>query len=161
MSFSRGEWTRWSSKGLRWEDLAKEALLKHRIKPGDVVLIRYEGARGGPGMREMYTFQVFLCELGLDHSVALLTDGRFSGFTRGPPIGDVSPEAAAGGPIAAIREGDIIEYDIPGVDLSRQEIQKRLKNWKRPEAKIKTGFLGKVYTNIAESADKGCILNIH
>ena len=156
---------RGSARVFDGEDLAKEALLKHRIKPGDVVLIRYEGARGGPGMREMYTFQVFLCGLGLDHSVALLTDGRFSGFTRGPAIGYVSPEAAAGGPIAAIQEGDIIEYDIPNrklnVNLSRQEIQKRLKNWKPPEAKIKTGFLGKVYTSIVESPDKGCILKIH
>ncbi len=146
------------------EDMAKEALLQHRIKPGNVVVIRYEGARGGPGMREMYTFQVFLCGMGLDSSIALVTDGRFSGFTRGPAIGHVSPEAANGGPIAVIQEGDIIEYDIPGkklnVDLSKQEIQRRLKSWKPPEPRIKTGFLGKVYANIVESADKGCVLRV-
>jgi dihydroxy-acid dehydratase len=146
------------------EDSGRYALLKHEIKPGDVVVIRYEGARGGPGMREMQQFQGTLCALGLDNSVALVTDGRFSGFTHGPAIGHVSPEAADGGPIAVIQEGDFIEYDIPGrklnVDLSDQEIKKRLKDWRKPEAKIKTGFLGKIYANIVESADKGCILKV-
>lgn len=146
------------------EDIAKDALLKHQIKEGDVVVIRYEGARGGPGMREMYTFQNIICGMGLDKSVALVTDGRFSGFTHGPAIGHVSPEAADGGPIAAIRDGDIIEYDIPAkklnVNLSEQEIQKRLKDWKRPEPKIKAGFVGTIYPNIVESADKGCILKV-
>ena len=146
------------------EDIAKDALLKHQIKEGDVVVIRYEGARGGPGMREMYTFQNIICGMGLDKSVALVTDGRFSGFTHGPAIGHVSPEAADGGPIAAIRDGDIIEYDIPAkklnVNLSEQEIQKRLKDWKRPDPKIKTGFVGTIYPNIVESADKGCILKV-
>jgi dihydroxy-acid dehydratase len=146
------------------EDIAKEALLKHQIKAGDVVVIRYEGARGGPGMREMYTFQLMICGMDLDKSVALVTDGRFSGYTSGPAIGHVSPEAAEGGPIAAIKDGDIIEYDIPNkklnVNLSDQEIQKRLKGWKQPEPKIKTGFLGRIYPFIVESADKGCILKI-
>jgi len=146
------------------EDIAKDALLKHQIKEGDVVVIRYEGARGGPGMREMYTFQNIICGMGLDKSVALVTDGRFSGFTHGPAIGHVSPEAADGGPIAAIRDGDIIEYDVPAkklnMELSEQEIQKRLKDWKRPEPKIKTGFVGTIYPNIVESADKGCILKL-
>jgi len=146
------------------EDSAREGLLNHQLKEGDVVVIRYEGARGGPGMREMYTFQTILCSMGLDTSVALVTDGRFSGFTRGPAIGHVSPEAADGGPIAAIRDGDIIEYDIPAkklnVELSDKEIQNRLMEWKRPEPKIKTGFLGTIYTNIVESADKGCILKV-
>ncbi len=146
------------------EDIARDALLQHKIKEGDVVVIRYEGARGGPGMREMYTFQNILCGMGLDKSVALVTDGRFSGFTHGPAIGHVSPEAAVGGPIAVIRDGDIIEYDIPGkklnVELSEQEIQKRLKDWKPREPKIKTGFLGTIYTRIVESADKGCTLKV-
>jgi len=146
------------------EDEAKDALLKHQIKKGDIVVIRYEGPRGGPGMREMYTFQNILCGMGLDKTVALVTDGRFSGFTHGPAIGHVSPEAANGGPIAAIRDGDTIEYDIPAkklnVLLTKQEIKKRLKNWKRPEPKIKTGFLGTIYTHIVESADKGCILKV-
>ncbi len=146
------------------EEIAKESLLKHQIKEGDVVVIRYEGARGGPGMREMYNFQNIICGMGLDQSVALVTDGRFSGFTHGPAIGHVSPEAADGGPIAVIRDGDIIEYDIPAkklnVELSEQEIQNRLKDWKRPEPRIKTGFVGRIYPNIVESADKGCILKV-
>jgi dihydroxy-acid dehydratase len=115
-------------------------------------------------MREMYTFQLMICGMDLDKSVALVTDGRFSGYTSGPAIGHVSPEAAEGGPIAAIKDGDIIEYDIPNkklnVNLSDQEIQKRLKGWKQPEPKIKTGFLGRIYPFIVESADKGCILKI-
>jgi len=146
------------------EDAAKAALLDHRIKEGDVVVIRYEGARGGPGMREMYTFQTLLCSMGLDTSVALVTDGRFSGFNRGPAIGHVSPEAADRGPIAAIHDGDMIAYDIPrrklDIMLSDREIQERLKNWHAPEPKIKTGFLGSIYPYIVESADKGCILRI-
>jgi len=100
----------------------------------------------------------------LDESVALVTDGRFSGFNRGPAIGHVSPEAAAGGPVAVIQDGDIIEYDIPGhklnVELTEQEIQRRLKNWMLPEQKIKSGFLGTIYTKIVQSADKGCTLKL-
>jgi len=146
------------------EDAAKEALLSHSLKDGDVVVIRYEGARGGPGMREMFTFQSILCGMGLDKTVALVTDGRFSGFTRGPAIGHVSPEAADRGPIAAIREGDMITYDIPSrklnVELSDEEIEDRLKDWSPPELKIQTGFLGTIYPNIVESADRGCILKI-
>jgi dihydroxy-acid dehydratase len=146
------------------EDLARDALLDNQIKEGDVVVIRYEGARGGPGMREMYTFQNLLCGKGLDQSVALLTDGRFSGFTHGPAIGHVSPEAADGGPIAAIKDGDMIEYDLTtktlNADLSEKEIQDRLKNWSPPEPKYKRGFLGKIYPKIVESADKGCILRV-
>ncbi|MBN1224136.1 MAG: dihydroxy-acid dehydratase, partial [Candidatus Aminicenantes bacterium] len=152
------------AKVFEGEDTAKEALLHHKIKDGDVVVIRYEGARGGPGMREMYTFQSILCGMGLDRSVALVTDGRFSGFTRGPAIGHVSPEAAAGGPIAAIQDGDVIEYDIPArrlnVHLSNEDIEDRLKDWRPPEPKIKSGFLGTIYPHIVESADKGCILKI-
>jgi dihydroxy-acid dehydratase len=146
------------------EDIAKDALLADEIKEGDVVVIRYEGARGGPGMREMYTFQNILCGKGLDKSVALVTDGRFSGFTHGPAIGHVSPEAADGGPIAAIRDGDMIKYDLPGktlqVELSDKEIQERLKSWKPRKPKIKSGFVGRIYPHIVESADKGCILKV-
>jgi dihydroxy-acid dehydratase len=146
------------------EDAAKAALLDHRIKKGDVVVIRYEGARGGPGMREMFTFQALLCSMGLDRSVALVTDGRFSGFNRGPAIGHVSPEAADRGVIAALRDGDMIAYDIPArkldVLLSNEEIERRLVSWQPPEPKIKTGFLGTIYPHIVESADKGCVLRI-
>ncbi len=126
------------------------------------MVIRYEGPRGGPGMREMYTFQSILCSMGLDKSVALVTDGRFSGFTRGPAIGHVSPEAAEGGLIALINNGDIIEYDVAkrslNVDLSEDEIETRWKEWKRPEPKITSGFLGKVYPHLVQSSDKGCVL---
>jgi len=146
------------------EDSAKAALLDNRIQKGDVVVIRYEGARGGPGMREMYTFQALLCSKGLDSSVALVTDGRFSGFNRGPAIGHVSPEAADGGTIAALRDGDVISYSIPErrleVLLSDGEIRDRLMGWRAPEPKIKKGYLGSIYPNIVESADKGCILRV-
>jgi dihydroxy-acid dehydratase len=146
------------------EEAAKAALFSNRMKPGDVVVIRYEGARGGPGMREMHTFQASLCAMGLDRSVALVTDGRFSGFTRGPAIGHVSPEAFDGGAIAAIQDGDLIDYDIPGrrltLEVSEDIIRRRLQDWERPEPKIKTGFLGRVYSKIVESADKGCILKV-
>ena len=124
------------------EDDAKEALLGGKIKSGDIVVIRYEGPKGGPGMREMVTFQEMVCGMGLDKSIALVTDGRFSGFTRGPAIGHVSPEAQEGGTIAVLKSGDIIEYDIDArtlhVELSEREIKKRLEEWEKPEPRIKT-----------------------
>lgn len=146
------------------EDDARHALLDRAIKPGSVLVIRNEGARGGPGMREMVMFQIMLCGFGLDSSVGLVTDGRFSGFTRGPAIGHVSPEAADGGPIAIVRDGDMIEYDIPNkklnVELSDKEIRDRLRDWKPKKPPITTGYLGRIYTKIVESADKGCILRV-
>jgi len=144
------------------EDDAKAALLDKKINPGDVVVIRYEGPIGGPGMREMYTFQTILCGMGLDLSVALITDGRFSGWNRGPAIGHVSPEAADKGPIAAIQNGDMISYDIAkrtlNVELTDTEIEKRLQNVEIPEPKIKEGFLGKIYTKLVDSVDRGAVL---
>jgi len=146
------------------EEAARVALSKQLIQPGDIVVIRYEGARGGPAMREMFAFQAQLCGMDLDRSVALITDGRFSGFTRGPAIGHVSPEAADKGTIAALQDGDTIEYDIPAkvlrVDLRQNEIEERLRHLQAPEPKIKTGFLGTIYPHIVSSADKGCILKI-
>jgi dihydroxy-acid dehydratase len=144
------------------EDSAKEALLAGQIKPKDVVIIRYEGPRGGPGMREMYTFQTIICGLGLDTQVALVTDGRFSGWNRGPAIGHVSPEALDGGPLAVVKNGDMIHYDIPnrilGIELSDKEMQERLKTVKTPEPKISGGFLGDVYTRLVGSVDGGAVL---
>jgi dihydroxy-acid dehydratase len=144
------------------EDQAKEALLAHRIEPGDVVIIRYEGPKGGPGMREMYTFQTILCGMGLDSSVALVTDGRFSGWNRGPAIGHVSPEAADGGPLAVVKDGDVIVYDIPGrkleVELSSSEIRERANSVRPPEPRLKGGFLGEIYVTLVDSVDKGAIL---
>lgn len=145
------------------EDAAKEALLNHKIVPGDIVVIRYEGPKGGPGMREMYTFQTILCGMGLDHSIALVTDGRFSGWNRGPAIGHVSPEAADGGLIALINDGDIISYSIPqkeiSVDLSREEINQRGKP-KPPHRPFRSGFLGKIYPFLVGPVDRGAVLEV-
>jgi dihydroxy-acid dehydratase len=146
------------------EDEAKEALLEHKIVAGDIVVIRYEGPKGGPGMREMYTFQTILCGMGLDHSVALVTDGRFSGWNRGPAIGHVSPEAANGGLIAIVKDGDIISYNISrkeiAVEITEEEIKRRgtPKPPHRPPSE--KGFLGKVYPYLVGPVDRGAVLEV-
>ena len=143
------------------EEDAIAAIYQKRIKPGDVVVIRYEGPRGGPGMREMLNPTSAICGMGLGESVALLTDGRFSGATRGASIGHISPEAAAGGPIALVREGDRISIDIPRCTITLQvpaeELERRRAAWQCPEPKIKTGYLAR-YAKLVSSADKGAIL---
>ena len=144
------------------EDDAIKAIYSGKvIKPGDVVVIRYEGPKGGPGMREMLNPTSAICGMGLDTSVALITDGRFSGATRGASIGHVSPEAASGGNIALVREGDIISIDINAykieLKVSDEELAKRRTDWKAPEPKIKTGYLAR-YAKLVTSADKGAIL---
>jgi dihydroxy-acid dehydratase len=143
------------------EDDAMKAILDKKITPGDVVVIRYEGPAGGPGMREMLSPTSALQGMGLADSVALLTDGRFSGGTRGPCIGHISPEAASGGAIAAINEGDIIKINIPerslNVELSNDEIKTRLTKIVKPEPKIKTGYMAR-YAKLVQSADTGAIL---
>lgn len=143
------------------EEDAIAAIYQKRIKPGDVVVIRYEGPRGGPGMREMLNPTSAICGMGLGESVALLTDGRFSGATRGASIGHISPEAAAGGPIALVREGDRISIDIPHCTIALQvpaeELERRRAAWQCPEPKIKTGYLAR-YAKLVSSADKGAIL---
>ena len=143
------------------EDDAIKAIYAREINAGDVVVIRYEGPKGGPGMREMLNPTSAICGMGLDTSVALITDGRFSGATRGASIGHVSPEAASGGNIALVEEGDIIEIDIDNckinLKVSDEELQKRRANWKAPEPKIKTGYLAR-YARLVSSADKGAIL---
>ncbi|MEW6681093.1 MAG: dihydroxy-acid dehydratase, partial [bacterium] len=127
------------------EEETMEAILSSKINKGEVVVIRYEGAKGGPGMREMLSPTSSLAGMGLDSSVALITDGRFSGGSRGAAIGHISPEAAEGGPIAIIKDGEIIKIDIPNrrldVELSDDEIKKRLASWKKPEPKVKKGYL--------------------
>ena len=142
------------------EDEANKIIMSGKIKKGDVIIIRYEGPKGGPGMREMLQGTAAIEGMGLSDSVALITDGRFSGGTRGPCIGHVSPEAAEGGPIAILKDGDIIEIDMPArklnVKLSDDEIKKRLKIWKRPEKPL-TGYL-KRYARLVSSADKGAVL---
>jgi dihydroxy-acid dehydratase len=143
------------------EDEAMKAILDKKIVAGDVVVIRYEGPAGGPGMREMLGPTAVLHGMGLSDSVALITDGRFSGGTRGPCIGHVSPEAAAGGVIAAIADGDIIKIDINNrtlnVELSEAEIKERLAKVKKPEPKIKTGYLAR-YARLVTSASTGAVL---
>ena len=129
------------------EKEAQEAMKRNEIKAGDVVVIRYEGPKGGPGMPEMLIPTATISGMGLSESVVLITDGRFSGATRGPCIGHVAPEAFEGGPIAIIKDGDIINIDIPnrilGVKLTDQELKKRLDSWKPPKPKIKKGYLSR------------------
>jgi dihydroxy-acid dehydratase len=143
------------------EDDAMKAIMNGRIRPGHVIVIRYEGPKGGPGMREMLSPTSAILGMGLGDSVALLTDGRFSGGTRGPCIGHISPEAAEGGAIAAVRNGDRILLDIPNrkleVRLSKSEIKKRLAKWRPREPKIKTGWLSR-YANQVTSANTGAVM---
>ena len=144
------------------EDEAIKAIYAKEIHAGDVVVIRYEGPKGGPGMREMLNPTSAICGMGLGESVALITDGRFSGATRGASIGHVSPEAAAGGTIALVEEGDIISIDIPNckitLNVSDEELAKRKAAWVCPEPKVKSGYLAR-YAKLVSSADKGAILN--
>ncbi|HEX4947150.1 MAG TPA: dihydroxy-acid dehydratase, partial [Blastocatellia bacterium] len=142
------------------EEDAMAAVLQGSINPDDVVVIRYEGPKGGPGMREMLGVTGAITGAGLAETVALLTDGRFSGATRGFCVGHIAPEAAAGGNIAAIRDGDTIEIDIEKrllrVDLSEEEIAARLKDWQAPEPRYKTGVFAK-YAKLVTSASEGAI----
>ncbi len=131
------------------------------IKPGDVIVIRYEGPKGGPGMREMLAPTSAIAGIGLDKDVALITDGRFSGATRGASIGHISPEAQAGGPIAIVEEGDMIEINISknsiNLLVSEEEIKRRLSKWSPPEIKIKEGYLSR-YSKQVQSAAEGAVL---
>ena len=137
-----------------------QAVTSRSIKPGDVVVIRYEGPRGGPGMREMLGVTGALVGEGLGESVALLTDGRFSGGTRGLMVGHVAPEAARGGPIAELADGDIIVFDVNArrldVELSDAEIKKRLRGWKEPEPRYTSGVFAK-YAALVSSASEGAV----
>ena len=144
------------------EDAAIADIYAHKIRPGDVVVIRYEGPKGGPGMREMLNPTSAICGMGLGESVALITDGRFSGATRGASIGHVSPEAAAGGPIGLVHEGDMISIDIPQctitLEVPEEELAARKAAWTCPEPKVKTGYLAR-YAKMVTSADRGAILD--
>ncbi|NPV54957.1 MAG: dihydroxy-acid dehydratase [Firmicutes bacterium] len=143
------------------EEDANRAIMGGAIKPGDVVVIRYEGPKGGPGMREMLGPTSVIAGMGLDDSVALITDGRFSGATRGAAIGHVSPEAAEGGPIALIRDGDIISIDIPNkrldLEVSDAELDVRRAGWRAPEPRVKKGYLAR-YARIVSSASQGAVV---
>lgn len=148
-----------TAKCFNSEEEAIEAITGGKIKDGDVVVIRYEGPKGGPGMREMLNPTAVIAGMGL--KVALITDGRFSGATRGACIGHVSPEAMAGGPIAYVEDGDIIDIDIPArklnVLISDEEMAKRKAAWVRPEPKVKTGYLSR-YAKLTTSANTGAVL---
>jgi dihydroxy-acid dehydratase len=145
------------------EEDARIGILVGKVKAGDVVVIRYEGPRGGPGMQEMLAPTAALAGRGLGDSVALITDGRFSGATRGGAIGHVSPEAAAGGTIALIEAGDLIEIDIPSRRLSllvdEAVIQQRRGVWRPRPSKVKHGFLAR-YASMVSSADLGAVLRV-
>jgi dihydroxy-acid dehydratase len=142
------------------EEDAMKNIMAGKVKEGDVVVVRYEGPKGGPGMREMLAPTAAIAGMGLQNSVALITDGRFSGGTRGPCIGHVSPEAMEGGPIALVKNGDIIEIDIPrrkvNLLVPKAEMAQRAKKWKRPAPKIKSGYLVR-YGQTVSSAAQGAI----
>jgi dihydroxy-acid dehydratase len=143
------------------EDDAIKAIYEGRIKPGDVVVIRYEGPKGGPGMREMLGPTSAIAGMGLDRTVALITDGRFSGASRGASIGHVSPEAMEGGLIAAVRDGDIISIDIPAgrlnAEVPDEELERRMAEWRPPQPRVTTGYLGR-YARLVTSASTGAVL---
>lgn len=143
------------------EEKGMKAILAGKIRSGDVVVIRYEGPKGGPGMREMLSTTATIAGMGLSESVALITDGRFSGGTRGPCIGHISPEAMEGGPIAVIRDGDRILIDITKRKIELlvpdEEIKKRLSQWKPPKPKITMGYLSR-YARMVTSAGKGAVM---
>jgi dihydroxy-acid dehydratase len=143
------------------EEKATEAIMEGKINKGDVIVVRYEGPKGGPGMREMLTPTSAIAGMGLDAHVALITDGRFSGGSRGAAIGHISPEAARGGTIALIREGDRIAIDIPGktitLKVADQEIEKRRGVWQAPEPKIRHGYMAR-YARLVSSASQGAII---
>jgi len=143
------------------EEEVRDLLTAKQVEPGDVLVIRYEGPKGGPGMRELSIPAAMLIGMGLGDSVAMVTDARFSGATRGPCIGHVCPEAAEGGPIALVQDGDVIYIDIPNrklnVDISEAEMNQRRANWKPLEPKVKDGFLA-LYSKIVRNAGEGAIL---
>ncbi len=142
------------------EDSAREAVFASRIKPGEIIVIRYEGPKGGPGMPEMLSVTAALVGMGLSESVSLVTDGRFSGSTRGPCIGHIVPEAQDGGPLALVRDGDIIAIDIPKRRLDflvpPEEMELRRRAWSPPPLKVNRGYL-KTFAERVSGADKGCI----
>ena len=145
------------------EEDAIEAIKGGKIVAGDVVVIRYEGPKGGPGMREMLNPTSAIAGMGLGSSVALITDGRFSGASRGASIGHVSPEAAVGGPIAFVEEGDIISINIPentlNVKVSEEEMERRKANWVPREPKVTTGYLNR-YRSLVTSGNRGAVLEV-
>ena len=144
------------------EEAAEKAILEGQVHDGHVVVIRYEGPKGGPGMREMFKAMKYLYGRGLAKTTALITDGRFSGTNNGCFVGHISPEAAEGGPIAIVKDGDLIEIDVDNrsltLHISEEEIANRLKQWQRPAPKFTKGYLG-LYCKLASSGSKGAVMN--
>jgi dihydroxy-acid dehydratase len=142
------------------EEDAFAAVQEGHIRAGDVVVIRYEGPKGGPGMREMLGVTAAIAGAGLDDSVALLTDGRFSGATHGLMAGHVAPEAANGGPIAALQDGDVVTFDVAqrrlDVELSAEEVRERLQRWQEPAPRYARGVMAK-YARLVSSASRGAV----
>ncbi|MCP4720138.1 MAG: dihydroxy-acid dehydratase, partial [Desulfobacteraceae bacterium] len=142
------------------EEDATTAIMERRINQGDVIVIRYEGPAGGPGMREMLTPTSAIAGMGMDDTCALITDGRFSGGTKGASIGHISPEAIQGGLIAIIEENDEIRIDIPSKEIelmvSQEEIARRFTQWEKPAPKIKTGYMAR-YAKMVSSAGNGAV----
>jgi dihydroxy-acid dehydratase len=142
------------------EEVAMEAITSRRIRPGDMVIIRYEGPKGGPGMREMLSPTSAIVGMGLSDTVGLITDGRFSGGTKGPCVGHVSPEAMSGGVLAFLQEGDSVVIDIPrrriDVKISAEELSRRKAAWSQPAPKVTKGYLGR-YARQVSSADEGAV----
>ncbi|MFW9852562.1 MAG: dihydroxy-acid dehydratase [Candidatus Thorarchaeota archaeon] len=151
------------AKVFQSEEEVKDALLDKKVVPGDVLVIKYEGPKGSPGMRELSLPAAILVGMGLGESVAMITDGRYSGASRGPCIGHVCPEAVEGGPIAFVEEGDIIEIDIPNrilnIKVDQEVLEKRRKKWQKPEKKFNKGILN-IYPEIVSSARKGAVWEI-
>jgi dihydroxy-acid dehydratase len=143
------------------EEAANGAILEGKVQPGEVVVIRYEGPKGGPGMREMYTAMKLLYGRGLALKTAVVTDGRFSGTNNGCFVGHVSPEAAEGGPLAIVEDGDIITIDVPNrrlhLEVSDEEIARRLALWTPRAPKFKRGYLA-LYSRLATSANRGAVI---
>jgi dihydroxy-acid dehydratase len=140
-----------------------EALQQNKIQPGDVVVVRYEGPKGGPGLTEVFKVIGYMNATGLETKCALVTDGKISGFAKGPFICQVSPEAAEGGPLAVVQDEDMIEIDIPNrklnLQISEAELKDRLNRWKPPTPRVTDGFLT-VYARLANPAEKGAGINL-
>jgi dihydroxy-acid dehydratase len=140
-----------------------EAIQKGAVQPGDVVVVRYEGPKGGPGLTEVFKVIGYMKALGLETRCALVTDGKISGFARGPFICQVSPEAAEGGALAVLEDGDMIEIDIPGrrlaVELTEKELESRMDRWVPPSPRVTDGFLT-LYARLANPAEKGAGLDL-
>lgn len=152
----------WPARIFPTEEAACDALNANEISSGEIVVVRYVGPKGDPGMRLLQRFLWRLAAKGLQNKIGFITDGRFSGTNKGCAVAHIAPEAAAGGPLAVVQDGDIIEIDIPNEKLniliSPEELRKRLEAWEPPQKKVEKGYLS-IYSRMAKSAEKGAALN--